>query len=248
MFGFGRGVFKKFLFQIIKIGVGDKEISYVYNKKNFKLFPLRNSTDSKMIVSSRIIDSEELSTLKNIPKKLNSTFLDIGANIGYYSISVSKYGFKNIFCFEPIPRVIKQLDKNIKINQLESLIEIVPMGLGEKNETKIIYEDLENFGNSSLINQNNKKIKHNIKVINLYDFIYERKIKDIDAIKIDVEGYEDRVLCKYIEKINHSELPKIIILEHSNSHLWKEDLISLLENRKYFRSHKLRGNSIYQKN
>ena len=247
IFGFGRSVFKKILFNILKMIIGGEKIFFKYNGKSFCLYPLLNSTDSKMIVSSRVIDKEELKNLKNLEKRKNSVFLDIGANIGYYSISASSFGFKKIYSFEPVPETINKLKFNIELNGLENLIEVIPKAIGLKKESKKIYEDKDNFGNSSFYEgiKNSKLI--DIQVINLYEFVNEKKIKDIDAIKIDIEGYEDQALLDFITKTKKEDLPKLIIIEHSNSHLWKNDLFSILENKKYFRSHKLRGNSIYQK-
>ena len=243
--GFGRGILKKILFKIIKLFIRDNYIHYIYNNKLFKLFPLKNSTDSKMIISSKTIDNHELDALKSLNKTSNSILLDIGANIGYYSISCSDYGFKKIFAFEPIPRVIKQLRDNIRLNKLEDLIQVIPKGLGEKNEIKEIHEDLSNFGNSSIINKVSNKIIHKIEIINLSNFIKERGIKTLDAIKIDVEGYEDRVLYSFLENLKEDRLPKILIIEFSNSNLWEKDLFKLLKNKNYKIKLKTRGNIIF---
>ena len=243
--GFGRGILKKILFKIIKRFIGAEGIHYIYNSKLFKLFPLRNSTDSKMIISSKIIDYHELNALKDLNKSSGSIFFDIGANIGYYSISCSDYGFKKIFAFEPIPRVIEQLKTNIQLNELEDLIQVIPKGLGEKNEIKEIHEDLTNFGNSSFTNKISKKIMHKIEAINLKDFIKERGIVTLDAIKIDVEGYEDRVLYPLLESLREDKLPKILIIEFSNSNLWKKDLFKLIKTKNYKRKLKTRGNIVY---
>ncbi len=245
LIGFGRGILKKILFKIIKRFIGTKGVYYIYNSKLFKLFPLKNSTDSKMIISSKIIDYHELNALKNINKTSGSTFFDIGANIGYYSISCSNYGFEKIFSFEPIPRVIEQLKTNIQLNELEDLIQVIPKGLGEKNEVKEINEDLTNFGNSSFTNKILKKITHKIEVINLKDFIKERGIVTLDAIKIDVEGYEDRVLYQFLESLREDKLPKILIIEFSNSNLWEKDLFKLLKSKSYKKKLKTRGNIIF---
>ncbi len=245
LIGFGRGILKKILFKIIKIFIGNHGIHFIYNDKLFKLFPLNNSTDSKMIISSKILDYHELNALKDLNKTSGSTFFDIGANIGYYSISCSNYGFEKIFSFEPIPRVIQQLKTNIQLNELDDLIQVIPKGLGEKNEIKEINEDLTNFGNSSFTNKISKKIAHKIEVINLSNFIKERGIKTLDAIKIDVEGYEDRVLYSFLENLKEDRLPKILIIEFSNSNLWEKDLFKLLKNKNYKIKLKTRGNIIF---
>lgn len=248
LLGFGRSIFKKILFNILKITIGKEKIFFKYNGKSFCLYPLLNSTDSKMIVSSRTIDKEELNYLKTLKKNENSVFFDIGANIGYYSISASNFGFKKIYSFEPIPQTIDKLKFNIELNGLEKMIEVVPYALGSKKEFRNIYEDTNNFGNSSLIEVNNKSKLINVQTISLYDFILEKGIRNIDAIKIDVEGFEDQVLGNYINNSEQNELPKIIIIEHSNSSKWKIDLFNLFEMKNYKALLKTRGNTIFKKN
>ena len=75
----------------------------------------------------------------------------------------------------------------------------------------------------------------------------EKKIKNIDAIKIDVEGYEDKALEDFIKKSKLDELPKLIIIEHSNTSKWKIDLFNLFQNRDYKILVKTRGNTILTK-
>ena len=66
-------------------------------------------------------------------KKINSDILiDIGANIGFYSI-LSSGRFGQIYSFEPNDRNFKLLKKNIKKNKLNN-IQVLNFGLGEKEE------------------------------------------------------------------------------------------------------------------
>jgi FkbM family methyltransferase len=127
------------------------------------------------------------------------------------------------------------------------MIEVVPNALGLKKEFRDMYEDTNNFGNSSLIEGNDKSKLINVQILNLYDFILEKGIKNIDAIKIDVEGFEDQALANFIDKSKQKELPKIIIIEHSNSYKWKIDLFNLFEMKNYKAILKTRGNTIFKK-
>ena len=247
LLGFGRSVFKKILYKILKSIIGEEKVFFKYNGKLFCLYPLLNSTDSKMIVSSRVIDGRELGYLKNMEKHENSVFLDIGANVGYYSISASNFGFKKIYSFEPVPKTINKLKYNIELNNIENIIEIVPNALGLKKELKVIYEDKDNFGNSSFFEGNKNNNIVSIEVINLYEFVIEKNIRNIEAIKIDVEGYEDQALKDFISKSKEEELPKLIIIEHANSSKWKIDLFSLFQDRDYKILSKTRGNTIFIK-
>jgi len=86
------------------------------------LYPFDNVTDNKIITSSKKYDGKEIEYLNEISKNQNSIFLDIGANMGYYSIMASDFGFDKIYAFEPLPKMMKRMSKNIKVNNNYSLI------------------------------------------------------------------------------------------------------------------------------
>ena len=71
-----------------------------------------NATDNKVIISSKKYEDKELILIKNLKKNNKSIFLDIGANMGYYSIMSSDYGFDKIYSFEPVPKMIYRIQKH----------------------------------------------------------------------------------------------------------------------------------------
>ena len=245
--GFGRGKLKKFNNLILKNYLKRskiKKIDYKYHKKNFILYPFDNVTDNKIITSSKKYDGKEIEYLNEISKNQNSIFLDIGANMGYYSIMASDFGFDKIYAFEPLPKMIKRMSKNIKINNLENLIEIIPFALGNLKKKVDIYEGVENLGGSSIINYNKSNNKSEVNMITLNDFISQKSIKNICALKIDVEGFEDRVLMPFFKYCPVSLLPKLVIIEHSSLNEWKENVINWMVNNNYSLIYKSRGNSV----
>ena len=66
--------------------------------------------------------------------KENATFFDIGANIGLYSCYAAKKLKCNTFAFEPSFFNLELLSKNIFVNNLSSLIKIVPISLSSEKK------------------------------------------------------------------------------------------------------------------
>lgn len=247
--GFGRGKLKvfnsKMLNQYMKRN-NIESIEHNYYGSKFILYPFDNATDNKMIISSKKYEKEELNLLKNLKKGDDSIFLDIGANMGYYSIMSSNYGFKKIYAFEPVPKLIYRIQQHIKINDLENLIEVIPYAIGEESKDVSLYEEPTNYGGSSLFQASQRTNEIKVKMTSLNDFILQNSIKNIDALKIDVEGYEDRVLMPFFKNIPVTLLPKLVIIEHSSLNEWKENVINWMVNNNYSLIHKSRGNSVFK--
>ena len=220
-----------------------------YEGKLFKLYPLDNSIDGKIILNSKKLEKKELFYLKNLKKSSPSIFFDIGANSGFYSIMTSNFGFTKIYSFEPLNKMINRLKDNIKLNNLENLIEIIKFPIGESNRFANIYKSDNNLGGTSLLCSNQRIKESKLEMITLLSFVNQRNINQIDAIKIDIEGYEDRVLDNFFNNSPKTLYPQLIIIEHTSSNEWLSNIIIDLINKfNYAIIDKTRSNSILKKN
>ena len=133
----------------------------------------------------------------------NTNMIDIGANIGTFSLMMSKYISKEsfIYSFEPVYSEI--LSMNISKNKLNDRVKIFPFGLSDKKEQFegciIDFSKQANYGFTQLDNLKiaNNKTELFIDVKKLDDL----NIENVSFIKIDVEGYERKVLDGAINTI-----------------------------------------------
>lgn len=121
----------------------------------------------------------------------NDFIFDIGANVGWYSMSIAKaIPTVQIYAFEPIPKTFDYLNANIMKNNFAN-IKTFNFGLSNENKEVSFFYYPEGPGNSSLTdlsgNQTVQKIPCYVKTID--DFISEQNIR-VDFIKCDVEGAE----------------------------------------------------------
>ena len=79
---------------------------------------------------------------------------------------------------------------------------------------------------NAFISKNKKNIP--IKCKTLIDIIKNEKIKHITNLKIDIEGFEEKVLITFLKKCKKTLIPKNIILEHSMNKELKIGLIKYL--------------------
>ena len=117
--------------------------------------------------------------------------LDIGANMGWYSINIAKaYPDSMIYAFEPIPKTFEYLTRNVSINKVSN-INIYPFGFSNEEKDIYFYYYPEGSGNASSANVSEREdaqiIKSNVRVV---DDFAEKEGVTVDFIKCDVEGAE----------------------------------------------------------
>jgi len=126
----------------------------------------------------------------------NSTFIDVGAHIGYYSILIGKnVRGVNVISFEPSKENYDILCKNIELNNLKKIVTPFPFAVSDKNETTTLYLNPFNDGGNSLEQLPHQALKEEkVQCVRLDDFLKEHNYYNINFIKIDVEGHEMKVL------------------------------------------------------
>ena len=138
-------------------------------------------------------------------------FMDIGANVGHHSIFLSKFA-SQVLAFEPYPKVNMQFKQQIAHNNISN-IQIFETGLSDRRETLNYYaptgnnEGIGSFDESS-IGKGNKSYGQ----LDLQEgdqVIESDSWKDIKLIKIDVEGFEKKVI-KGLSRTIEEERPVIV--------------------------------------
>ena len=171
--------------------IGKYQINIKINNFIFEI-DIRESIERKTYFIKEY-EKKRMDQLHHFSKKINSKILlDIGANIGFYSILSSDY-FEKIYSYEPNERNFKVLKKNIENNKLKN-IKILNFGLGESKEVLMGKSNTkgELFQTSGFaLNKDNKKGERVL--VKKGDDVLQLKNKTL-TIKIDVEGFEFFVL------------------------------------------------------
>ena len=160
-------------------------------------------------------------TTKVITEKLNAgeTFIDIGANNGYFSLLASGIvgGSGKIFAFEPAPKTFRNLKENIVLNGMKN-IQAFNIGLGKKKGKATFNLSNISSGQNSFVKipQSSSSVLVDIDIL---DNIFSGK--KIDFIKIDAEGYEEEIL-EGGKKVLDENRGIRLILEYSHNLLWMQ--------------------------
>ncbi|HUL89517.1 MAG TPA: FkbM family methyltransferase [Pseudolabrys sp.] len=164
-------------------------------------------------------------------------FIDIGANVGLFSLLVaSRAGeMAKIVAIEPEAENIKRLQFNIAANA-GIPIQVVPLALGESAGTVVLNVGENDRGGTHVrpITAKDRADDTVTKVEcrTLLEVLRQQGITSIDALKIDVEGAEDRILLPFFKDAERSLWPNLLIVEDARD-AWNNDLFSELAQRGY---------------
>lgn len=121
--------------------------------------------------------------------KSGTTILDVGGNIGIYSLIASKKTGSNghVYAFEPVPENIDLLSKNLKQNNITN-VTLIKKAVGDFDG--LVQMEIEEDSLATHHVSKNPKNSASVKVTTIDSFVKLKKIKKIELVKMDIEGYE----------------------------------------------------------
>ena len=151
----------------------------------------------------RLTDNDETRLLEQLIKP-GMTVVDIGANIGYYTLlfarCVGSHG--KVFAFEPDPTNLDLLKKNVERFSHNNII-IIPKAVTDYSGIIELYLCQYNPGDHRIFDSHDGRVHISIPSVSLDDYFLDLK-SPIDFIKIDVQGAEDSVICGMSKLLNDS--------------------------------------------
>lgn len=138
--------------------------------------------------------------------KIGQTFLDIGAQVGYYTVLASQLGAK-VIAFEPSISNRTRLVKNIQHNECKQ-VEVIPLALSNVNSDATLFNGKTPGEHSLLQNYHNGQGTEQVKTVR-----YDDMGLDVpDMIKMDIEGAE-RMALEGMSSVLTTNKPITLILE-----------------------------------
>lgn len=141
--------------------------------------------------------------------------VDIGANIGYYALIeaqiVSNIG--KVYAIEPELSNFELLKKNVQVNCFDNIVETFQLAIADKDgPSKLYISDASNL--HSLFNLENTSEDRYIiiKTSTLDNFLRDKT--RIDLIRMDIEGFEYKVIDGMIETLEKEKSLKLFIEFH----------------------------------
>ena len=189
-----------------------------------RLSPYNNVCEKRILFTPQYFDPVERALLASRITP-DFVFLDIGANIGGYSLFVAANAGPRarIVSIEPQPEIFERLVYNIRLNDFYS-VKALNCAVADLDGEITLFVAAGNKGETSMRIVNADSAGEQIRVPSktLLSIVTEEQFERIDAVKLDVEGAEDLILEPFFREAPEHLRPKLVLMEFSHGR-WAAD-------------------------
>lgn len=201
-----------------------------------RAYPAENHSDRVALARGRLPDRDERAAIAPFLPE-GGVFVDVGANVGLYSLwAARRVGVAGmVIAVEPHPQIGSRLAFNVAANGLGN-VRIVAAGIGEAAGIARLHSSAGgNVGQSSLLEDVAFRPAgaFEVPVRPLLEVVGEAGLTRIDVLKVDVEGYEDRVIVPFLRDAPETLLPRTVLVETDVADRWASDCLAALHARGY---------------
>jgi FkbM family methyltransferase len=145
--------------------------------------------------------------------RADSVFVDVGANIGYYTvIAAAMMGERGrVFSFEPDPQNFYLLQRNLQHNHLTG-VDAVDAALADEDTLGRLYLNQDNFGDHQIYDDGTGRQSRSVRLLHGERYLSAR-VASIDLLKVDTQGAEYHVIKGLLPLLKKSRDQLSIIIE-----------------------------------
>lgn len=202
-----------------------------------RLYPRSNRCEKRAFTGPQIWDAVERDALRAAVQNGSDTpftFLDVGANVGLYSLYVNAYAAAvgrtvRIVAIEPGMEICARLEANIAAN--DASVQIIRAAISDTPGTGYLGAGPDNLGESKLVDAISGEDSEAVVIDTLARICRTQGLVMIDAMKLDIEGYDKRALTAFFADAPTRLHPQLLILETGRDAA--SPLIALCEDHDY---------------
>jgi FkbM family methyltransferase len=214
-----------------------------YQGASFRFYHQTSATERGALLNPDY-NLEELDFLRaHAPQ--GGVFVDVGANVGTYSLVLARHvgaGGK-VVAIEPHPATHARLAFN-RIASNVAQVRLVAAAAGASDGELMIESDDSNLGASHIATEQNAVDAIPVPSFRLRRILDDAGLENVHALKIDIEGFEDRVMIPFFRQAPESMWPRAIVIEHLSRKQWQQDCIADMNARGYATIGKTRSNTL----
>ena len=237
---FKRGFFRiKFTQLILSLKKGPLDIHF--RNCAFRIYGENNLIEYGILLNPKYNQTDIDFLLED--SKSNSNFVDLGCNIGLYSLPLASSAPNGtVISIDANPLMQSRLSFNADSSGIKN-IQIICSAVSDKTgEGSLLIRK-----NDTAIVSVNEDIKGSIKIDKLENIIREQGLKSIYGLKIDIEGHEDKALVPFLLNVDEDLLPKRIVIEKKTKNSDYPGCAIAFKKLNYTLVSRSRNNSFYKK-
>jgi FkbM family methyltransferase len=175
-------------------------------------------------------------------------FVDVGANVGTYALALANDvgADGKVIAIEPHPVTHARLAFNRAASNVPQ-VALVAAAAGPSDGELLIETDGDNLGASHVASSAPSASAIKVPSLRLTRILEEASVTKVDALKIDVEGFEDRVLTGFFKEAPTTLWPRAIVIEHLSRNAWQDDCIADMLARGYAQAGRTRSNTLLKR-
>jgi FkbM family methyltransferase len=172
-------------------------------------------------------------------------FVDVGANVGTFALALARQvGPRGkVIAIEPHPVVHARLAFNRTASGFAQ-VTLVAAAAADADGELMIATDPDNFGACHIVEGPPPANGFVVKSLRLQRILEESAVPKVDSLKIDVEGFEDRVLIGFFRDAPAELWPRAVVIEHLERDNWQQDCIADMIGRGYREAGRTRSNTL----
>jgi FkbM family methyltransferase len=237
-----RGTFRPMLSRLVNL-LRKGPVDVAYQGASFRFYHQASATERGALFNPDY-NLEELDFLRaHMPP--GGVFVDVGANVGTYAMVLARRVGETgkVIAIEPHPVTHARLAFNRAASGFTQ-VALVAAAAGPSDGELMIETDGDNLGASRIVSGELKSNAIRVPSLRLQRILAEAAVDHVDALKIDVEGFEDRVLTGFFKDAPPSLWPRAVVIEHLSRNEWQDDCIADMRARGYVEAGKTRSNSL----
>ena len=240
--GLKRGAFRPWMSRLVSL-MRAGPVDVQYQGASFRFYHLASATERGALFNPDY-NLEELSFLR-AHTPAGGVFVDIGANVGTYALALAgKVGSSGtVIAVEPHPVAYARLAFNRAASGFTQ-VKLIAAAAGPSNGDLRIETDGDNLGASHIVNGQPSSRAIRVPALTLQQILSDAGASKVNALKIDVEGFEDRVLTGFFAQAPETLWPRAVVIEHLSRAEWQHDCIDDMIARGYRQTGKTRSNTL----
>ncbi len=238
-----RGAFRPMLSRLVNM-LRAGPVDVYYQGAAFRFYHQASATERGALLNPGY-NIEELDFLR-AHTPAGGVFVDIGANAGTYALPLARHvGPRGrVIAVEPHPVMVARLAFNQAASASGNLA-LIAAAAGAADGELMIETDHENYGASHIYpdaGEHSSAIR--VPAMRLLRILQDQGVDRVDSLKIDVEGYEDRVLIGFFRDAPAALWPHAVAIEHLSRDDWLNDCLADMLARGYVEAGRTRSNTL----